>query len=128
MEDMDKVRVPFGTVADLSKWDISPGGFKHMKLSSIEKVIEPVEEKAETKLEEINNKASEEFSSQKEEKIEMPSKQEYVNPVELKNIAIRLMPSADKVNSEDYDAVCEKAIDLAFNFLRVWDLKVEISK
>ena len=125
MEDMDKVRVPFGTVADLSKWDISPGGFKHMKLSSTEKVIEPVEEKVEPNLEEINNKSSSEDSSQK---IEMPSKQEYVNPVELKNIAVRLMPSADKVSLEDYDAVCEKAIDLAYNFLKVWDLKVEISK
>lgn len=126
MEDMDKVRVPFGTVADFNKWDINTGGFEHMKLSSTEKVIEPVEEK----VEEQEVKAAppiEEESKKPEEKIEMPSNQKYVNPVELKNIAVRLMPSADKVNSEDYDKVCEKAIDLAYNFLKVWDLKIEIS-
>lgn len=124
MEDMDKVRVPFGTVADFNKWDINTGGFNHMKLSSSEKVIEPTEETQESILQTPLEKLKEEEPI---EKMELPNNQ-YVNPVELKNIAIRLMPSADKVNPEDYDMVCEKAIDLAFNFLKVWDLKIEITK
>ena len=125
MEDMDKVRAPFGTVADLSKWDINQGGFQHMKLSSAEKVIEPTDEIQES----TSQVSSEKLKEEKQiEKMELPNNQKYVNPVELKNIAIRLMPSVDKVNSEDYDIICEKAIDLAFNFLKVWDLKVEITK
>ena len=125
MEDMDKVRAPFGTVADLSKWDINQGGFQHMKLSSTEKVIEPTDEIQES----TSQVSSEKLKEEKQiEKMELPNNQKYVNPVELKNIAIRLMPSDDKVNSEDYDIICEKAIDLAFNFLKVWDLKVEITK
>lgn len=96
-----------------------------MKLSSTEKVIEPTDEIQES----TSQVSSEKLKEEKQiEKMELPNNQKYVNPVELKNIAIRLMPSVDKVNSEDYDIICEKAIDLAFNFLKVWDLKVEITK
>ena len=145
MEDMNDVRRNMGTVADFSNWNgiKAEGSFKHMKLSSKERVIdeeendipeESIEEfvKPEIKVDEPKVKNDNEKQETKEplkKNIrEVPAANEaIINPTELKSIAVRLLPSVDKVLSgEKYAEYCEKAIDMAFTFLKVWDLKVSI--
>lgn len=142
MEDMDSTRVPFGTVADFSKWNMGVKGFEHMKISSSEKIIEPEQgidptlknrvneiKKEEPKIDSDLSKIKQEANEIAKKKIQQQEKRNIptmVNPVELKNIAVRLLPSAKDIKPEEYDNVCEKAIDLAYNFLKVWNLKVEI--
>lgn len=49
-----------------------------------------------------------------------------LNPNELKSIAVKLLPTVDKVSSEDVVKVSERAINLAFTFLRVWNEKIVV--
>jgi len=51
-----------------------------------------------------------------------------INPVELKNLAVRLMPTADKVKKEDFEKISDNAINLAYTFLSVWNKVVETVK
>ena len=169
MFDMDEMRVPNGTVADFSNWKgiRSDGNFKPMKITSSEKIIEPVEdateeiqveqpiikrkmEKKEQKTEEVNkqeqmNKSPEppilnkvedfdkdSIAKDKVERSEMPGVQQaYLNPNELKEIAIKLMPTVDRMpdyTKESIRAVSENAINIAFEFLQVWNEKVSIGE
>ena len=128
MEDMDDVRRNIGTVADFSNWEgiKTNGGFKSMKMLSKEKVIDN------TEIDNSNSEAEEikpmEKPQLKKSVDKIPAANEAViNPTELKSIAVRLLPSVEKVeNNEKYAEYCEKAIDIAFTFLKVWDLKVSI--
>ena len=174
MFDMDEMRVPNGTVADFSNWNgiRADGNFKPMKITSSEKIIEPVEEateemqieqpiikrkmeKKEQKTEEVNkqeqmNKSPEppilnkvedfdkdSIVKEKVERSEMPGVQQaYLNPNELKEIAIKLMPTIDKLTHNIYEPisidamrnVSEAAINMAFEFLKVWNEKVSIGE
>lgn len=135
-----------GTVADFSNWKgVKEGGFTHMKISSSEKVIEPNEdaEKNETIIERVENEKVIEPNEDAEEKDENAKqdlkdrqgmRQAYLNPTELKNIAIKLMPSVDKLMHNIYEPlsrdamrnVSEAAINMAFEFLQVWNEKVSV--
>ena len=169
MFDMDEMRVPNGTAADFSNWNgvKADGNFKPMKITSSEKIIEPVEdtteeiqveqpiikrkmEKKEQKTEEVNkqeqmNKSPEppilnkvedfdkdSIAKEKVERSEMPGVQQaYLNPNELKEIAIKLMPTVDRMpdyTKESIRAVSENAINIAFEFLQVWNEKVSIGE
>ena len=169
MFDMDEMRVPNGTVADFSNWNgiRADGNFKPMKITSSEKIIEPVEdateemqieqpiikrkmEKKEQKTEEVNkqeqmNKSPEppilnkvedfdkdSIVKEKVERSEMPGVQQaYLNPNELKEIAIKLMPTVDRMpdyTKESIRTVSENAINIAFEFLQVWNEKVSIGE
>ena len=178
MFDMDEMRVPNGTVADFSNWKgvRADGNFKPMKITSSEKIIEPVEEQeivsAEeqpiikrkmdktTEEQEIMDKTTEEqeimdnfptppklnnvedfakdsIAKKKVERSEMPGVQQaYLNPNELKEIAIKLMPTIDKLTHNIYEPisidamrnVSEAAINMAFEFLKVWNEKVSIGE
>ena len=141
-----------------------------MKITSSEKIIEPVEEateeihveqpiikrkmeKKEQKTEEVNNQEPmnkspeppilnkvEDFdkdsvAKEKIERKEMPGVQQaYLNPNELKEIAIKLMPTVDKLMHNIYEPlnrdtmrnVSEAAINMAFEFLQVWSEKISI--
>ena len=58
---------------------------------------------------------------------QMPGVQEAIlNPAELKQIAIKLLPNVEKVKPEDYAQVSEMAINFAFEFLKVWNYKVSV--
>lgn len=172
MFDMDEMRVPNGTAADFSNWNgvRADDNFKPMKITSSEKIIEPVEEsteeiqveqpiikrkmeKKEQKTEEINNQepmnkspeppilnkvedfAKDSIAKEKVERKEMPGVQQaYLNPNELKEIAIKLMPTVDKLMHNIYEPlnrdamrnVSEAAINMAFEFLQVWNEKISI--
>lgn len=169
MFDMDEMRIPNGTAADFSNWNgvKADGNFKPMKITSSEKIIEPVEdateeiqveqpiikrkmEKKEQKTEEVNkqeqmNKSPEppilnkvedfdkdSIAKEKVERSEMPGVQQaYLNPNELKEIAIKLMPTVDRMpdyTKESIRAVSENAINIAFEFLQVWNEKVSIGE
>lgn len=169
MFDMDEMRVPNGTAADFSNWNgvKADGNFKPMKITSSEKIIEPVEdateeiqveqpvikrkmEKKEQKTKEVNkqeqmNKSPEppilnkvedfdkdSIAKEKVERSEMPGVQQaYLNPNELKEIAIKLMPTVDRMpdyTKESIRAVSENAINIAFEFLQVWNEKVSIGE
>ena len=169
MFDMDEMRVPNGTAADFSNWNgvKADGNFKPMKITSSEKIIEPVEEateemqieqpiikrkmeKKEQKTEEVNkqeqmNKSPEppilnkvedfdkdSIAKEKVERSEMPGVQQaYLNPNELKEIAIKLMPTVDRMpdyTKESIRTVSENAINIAFEFLQVWNEKVSIGE
>jgi len=136
MEDMDDVRRNVGTVADFSNWEgiKTSGGLKSMKMLSKEKIIDNTEidnsnSEAE-KIDDMNEKTEEIKPMEKPKKSvdKIPAANEaIINPTELKSIAVRLLPSVDKIMSgEKYAEYCEKAIDMAFTFLKVWDLKVSI--
>ena len=169
MFDMDEMRVSNGTAADFSNWNgvKADGNFKPMKITSSEKIIEPVGEqkifsaeeqpiikrkmeKKEQKTEEINKQeimdnfptppklnsvedfAKDSIAKEKVERSEMPGVQQaYLNPNELKEIAIKLMPTVDRMpdyTKESIRAVSENAINIAFEFLQVWNEKVSIGE
>lgn len=141
MENIDDVRKNVGTVADFSNWNgiKAENNFKHMKLTSKERIIEPeIDEKEKTEDEFDSEMAEaaketkniEEAPNNKKDIKNIPAVNEAViNPTELKSIAVRLLPSVDKLESgEKYAEYCEKAIDMAFTFLKVWDLKVSVGE
>lgn len=165
MEDMDDVRKPIGTVADFSDWKgvSAEGNFRHMKVSSSEKVIEPVENETGTSEEDAlmngpveppvikRRKAQPQVvensgviesprgdMNMREQQPQQQSKsfderpgavrQAYLNPAELKQIAVKLMPTAEKIAPSDYEKVSEYAINLAFTFLNVWNQKVQVGE
>ena len=168
MFDMDEMRVPNGTAADFSNWKgvRADGNFKPMKITSSEKIIEPVEEQEIVSAEEqpiikrkmdktteeqeimdnfptppkLNNAedfAKDSIAKKKVERSEMPGVQQaYLNPNELKEIAIKLMPTIDKLTHNIYEPisidamrnVSEVAINMAFEFLKVWNEKVSIGE
>lgn len=148
-----------GTVADFSNWKgIKEGEYKHMgmKINSSEKVIEPIEEgefNEQANVQEVVKPSVElppqpqfrdDVSSKQEPQVEeqeihnMPDRpgktQAYLNPVEMKNIAVKLMPTVDKLMPNIYEPVdraamrnvSEAAINLAFEFLKVWNEKVVV--
>ena len=163
MFDMDEMRVPNGTVADFSNWNgiRADGNFKPMKITSSEKIIEPVEEQeivsaeeqpiikrkmdktaeeqeimdnfpTPSKLNNVEDFAKDSIAKKKVERSEMPGVQQaYLNPNELKEIAIKLMPTVDRMpdyTKESIRAVSENAINIAFEFLQVWNEKVSIGE
>lgn len=168
MFDMDEMRVPNGTVADFSNWKgvRADGNFKPMKITSSEKIIEPVEEQeivsaeeqpiikrkmdktteeqeimdnfpTPPKLNNVEDFAKDSIAKKKVERSEMPGVQQaYLNPNELKEIAIKLMPTIDKLTHNIYEPisidamrnVSEAAINMAFEFLKVWNEKVSIGE
>jgi len=137
MENMDDVRRSIGTVADFSGWEgiKAKGGFRAMKISTKEKVIEKTDEELENDEEFENNiyvdKNKEVVEPKERKKLrEIPAANEAViNPLELKSIAVSLLPKVDSLEKgEKYVDLCEKAIDMAFTFLKVWNLKVEIGE
>ena len=142
-----------GTVADFSNWNgVKEGDFKHMKINSSEKVIEPIDENTEfdeqKEIQEIET--PKEPETKPEVNISVPPKereeqnfkerpgvqQAYLNPVELKNISIKLMPTVDVLMANVHEPldrnimrnVSEAAINLAFEFLQVWNEKVSVEK
>ena len=146
MYDMDEIRSDFGTVADLSCWTgiKMEDKFRPMKFISKEKVIGEDEEQPNLAFDVKNNINKEDLIApnvgveieknnipkrdvQKKNIKDIPAYQEAsINPNELKNIAVRLLPSVDKVEEKDYADISQKAIDMAFIFLKVWDSKVSI--
>ena len=168
MFDMDEMRVPNGTAADFSNWNgvKADGNFKPMKITSSEKIIEPVEEQeivsaeeqpiikrkmdktteeqeimdnfpTPPKLNNVEDFAKDSIAKKKVERSEMPGVQQaYLNPNELKEIAIKLMPTVDKLMHNIYEPlsrdamrnVSEAAINMAFEFLKVWSEKVSIGE
>ena len=168
MFDMDEMRVPNGTAADFSNWNgvKADGNFKPMKITSSEKIIEPVEEQeivsaeeqpiikrkmdktteeqeimdnfpTPPKLNNVEDFAKDSIAKKKVERSEMPGiQQAYLNPNELKEIAIKLMPTIDKLTHNIYEPisidamrnVSEAAINMAFEFLKVWNEKVSIGE
>ena len=168
MFDMDEMRVPNGTAADFSNWNgvKADGNFKPMKITSSEKIIEPVEEQeivsaeeqpiikrkmdktteeqeimdnfpTPPKLNNVEDFAKDSIAKKKVERSEMPGVQQaYLNPNELKEIAIKLMPTIDKLTHNIYEPisidamrnVSEVAINMAFEFLKVWNEKVSIGE
>ena len=168
MFDMDEMRVPNGTAADFSNWNgvKADGNFKPMKITSSEKIIEPVEEQeivsaeeqpiikrkmdktteeqeimdnfsTPPKLNSVEDFAKDSIAKEKVERSEMPGVQQaYLNPNELKEIAIKLMPTVDKLTHNIYEPlsrdamrnVSEAAINMAFEFLKVWNEKVSIGE
>lgn len=168
MFDMDEMRVPNGTAADFSNWKgvRADGNFKPMKITSSEKIIEPVEEQeivsaeeqpiikrkmdktteeqeimdnfpTPPKLNNVEDFAKDSIAKKKVERSEMPGVQQaYLNPNELKEIAIKLMPTIDKLAHNIYEPisidamrnVSEAAINMAFEFLKVWNEKVSIGE
>ena len=168
MFDMDEMRVPNGTAADFSNWKgvRADGNFKPMKITSSEKIIEPVEEQeivsaeeqpiikrkmdktteeqeimdnfpTPPKLNSVEDFAKDSIAKEKVERSEMPGVQQaYLNPNELKEIAIKLMPTIDKLTHNIYEPisidamrnVSEAAINMAFEFLKVWNEKVSIGE
>lgn len=147
-----------GTVADFSKWKgVKEGEFKHMgmKINSSEKVIEPVENEEfdeQVSVPEMNKKPEVELppqpqfrdeparkpEPQQQETVEMPDRpgtqQAYLNPNELKSIAVKLMPTVDKLMHNIHEQldrntmrhISETAINMAFEFLQVWNEKVSV--
>lgn len=144
-----------GTVADFSNWKgVKEGDFTHMKINSSEKVIEPVEDGEFDEQVVVPEVEQSKPDSQKD--IELPKPQErqnmkqdeptleydrpgatqqaYLNPAELKSIAVKLMPSVDKLMHNIYEPlsrdamrnVSEAAINMAFEFLQVWNEKVSV--
>lgn len=163
MFDMDEMRVPNGTAADFSNWNgvKADGNFKPMKITSSEKIIEPVGEQkifsaeeqpiikrkmdktteeqeimdnfpTPPKLNSVEDFAKDSIAKEKVERSEMPGVQQaYLNPNELKEIAIKLMPTVDRMpdyTKESIRAVSENAINIAFEFLQVWNEKVSIGE
>ena len=152
MFDMDEMRVSNGTAADFSNWNgvKADGNFKPMKITSSEPIIKRKMEKKEQKTEEINKQeimdnfptppklnsvedfAKDSIAKEKVERSEMPGVQQaYLNPNELKEIAIKLMPTVDRMpdyTKESIRAVSENAINIAFEFLQVWNEKVSIGE
>ena len=168
MFDMDEMRVPNGTAADFSNWKgvRADGNFKPMKITSSEKIIEPVEEQeivsaeeqpiikrkmdktteeqeimdnfpTPPKLNNVEDFAKDSIAKKKVERSEMPGVQQaYLNPNELKEIAIKLMPTVDKLTHNIYEPlsrdtmrnISEAAINMAFEFLKVWNEKVSIGE
>lgn len=168
MFDMDEMRVPNGTAADFSNWNgvKADGNFKPMKITSSEKIIEPVEEQeiisaeeqpiikrkmdktteeqeimdnfpTPPKLNSVEDFAKDSIAKEKVERSEMPGVQQaYLNPNELKEIAIKLMPTVDKLTHNIYEPlsrdamrnISEAAINMAFEFLKVWNEKVSIGE
>jgi len=51
-----------------------------------------------------------------------------LDPNELKMLAKHLLPSVDKINTEDYYKYSAMAIDFAFNFLNVWKEKIKLGE
>lgn len=168
MFDMDEMRVPNGTAADFSNWNgvKADGNFKPMKITSSEKIIEPVGEQkifsaeeqpiikrkmdktteeqeimdnfpTPPKLNSVEDFAKDSIAKEKVERSEMPGVQQaYLNPNELKEIAIKLMPTVDKLTHNIYEPlsrdamrnISEAAINMAFEFLKVWNEKVSIGE
>lgn len=168
MFDMDEMRVPNGTAADFSNWNgvKADGNFKPMKITSSEKIIEPVGEQkifsaeeqpiikrkmdktteeqeimdnfpTSPKLNSVEDFAKDSIAKEKVERSEMPGVQQaYLNPNELKEIAIKLMPTVDKLTHNIYEPlsrdamrnISEAAINMAFEFLKVWNEKVSIGE
>lgn len=117
-----------GTVADFSNWTgiKTEGNFRNMKTVIKEKIHEEQDE-----FEQNDTDAStlnlENVAKQKNFNERSAVEEGFVKPNELKSIAVRLLPTVDKINKEDYLELSEKAIDFAFAFLKVWDNKVELS-
>lgn len=168
MFDMDEMRVSNGTAADFSNWNgvKADGNFKPMKITSSEKIIEPVGEQkifsaeeqpiikrkmdktteeqeimdnfpTPPKLNSVEDFAKDSIAKEKVERSEMPGVQQaYLNPNELKEIAIKLMPTVDKLTHNIYEPlsrdamrnISEAAINMAFEFLKVWNEKVSIGE
>ena len=168
MFDMDEMRVPNGTAADFSNWNgvKADGNFKPMKITSSEKIIEPIGEQktfsaeeqpiikrkmdktteeqeimdnfpTPPKLNSVEDFAKDSIAKEKVERSEMPGVQQaYLNPNELKEIAIKLMPTVDKLTHNIYEPlsrdamrnISEAAINMAFEFLKVWNEKVSIGE
>ena len=146
MEDED-FRTMQGTAADFSNWTgiKAEGAFRSMNVISRERVIEPAVEE-ETKTDEIDlskvsnlgreekpteepkQPAEEQLVEPKKDLTEMPGKEIYANPAELKTLAIKLLPTVDKVSKEEYNSLCEKAIEMAFAFETVWSKKVSFGE
>lgn len=133
-----------GTVANFNGWSgINKGGFKPMKITSSETIIEPNEGIKENETIIEHDEATETSSDEVIEddgRVEQDLKdrpgmrQAYLNPTELKNIAIKLMPTVDKLMHNIYEPldkdamrnVSETAINMAFEFLQVWNEKVSV--
>lgn len=122
MEDIDKARMAGGTVADFSGWNME-NKFGTMNITTKEKVIEPEVEKP--KPENIERK---EASQQQKRELPNSPKELTVNPNELKNIAIKLLPDVSKITDGDYESICDKAIEMAFAFESVWQKKIQIGE
>lgn len=133
MEDLDDVRRASGVVADFSNWTgISAGdNFKHMKITNKEQVFGPTEEQIEnneTVREEttISSVRSEEGKVVIDESAILPIKPEE-NKIELnydnvKDIAIRLLPTIDKIDMSNYTTYISNAIEVAKYFEKGWSL------
>jgi hypothetical protein len=132
-----------GTAADFSNWSgVKQGDFKHMKINSTEKVFDPTEEQEFNEEEKVQEVTTEELPKEETPiEVETPKtmdkpgvQQAYLNPTELKNIAVKLMPTVDVLltnTQEPLDVnimrhVSEAAINLAFEFLQVWNEKVSV--
>lgn len=126
MEDIGDVRRLSGTAADFSGWAMGTEGFEHMNITTKEQVVEPeVEQKKPENVIRKEQKQKEEV-----EKKELPNspKELTVNPLELKSIAIRFIPTVDKITSDKYNEICDEAIELAFAFETVWQKKIQIGE
>ena len=103
MDDMNVVRSNVGTVASFKKWDNikQDGNVRDLK------EIEKEKEKPKFDFKELPGRTIENVSKQ-----------------ELKNIAIKLLPTIDKISKEDYIKVANDAIEFAFEFERVFAEKI----
>ena len=151
MDDMDEVRTAPGTAADFSAWNVE-NKFGKMKVTSKEKVIEPVEteqpqpegfidkskqraermkeleeEQARLKAEEEAEKKAEELKNEKRQRPGSNIFNINANSLEeVKEMAKKLVPTVDKIKPEEYPIACELAINLALTFEGVWNEKINL--
>lgn len=129
MEDIDDIRRLSGTVADFSNWNMGTKGFEHMNITTKEQIVEPeIEQKKPENVLRKEQKQKEEENINSKKELPNSAKELTVNPMELKNLAIKLIPSVDKIPSDKYDDICDEAIELAFAFETIWQKKIQIGE
>lgn len=120
MEDMDEVRTASGTVADFSGWNVE-NKYGKMKITSSEKIIEPVPEEQVEK----DEKPQIQQQNENKEKRQVPGKETFNISVaslkEVKELAKRLLPRVNEVKQSEYKIASELAIGLAMTFEGVWN-------
>ena len=132
MDDVDDFRN--GNAADLSCWSGINLEERYMKIKTREKT-DNQEEQVIYEEKRVEPQMAVPYARETEQKTEAPNKYNKpgefqkeieVDLEELRETAIKLLPTADKISKDDFVVVCDKAIEMAYIFQKVFEQKIEV--
>lgn len=134
MDDIDDFRNRIGLAADLSCWSGINLEERYMKIKTREKT-DNQEEQVIYEEKRVEPQMAVPYARETEQKMETPDKYNKpgefqkeieVDLEELRETAIKLLPTADKISKDDFVVVCDKAIEMAYIFQKVFEQKIEV--